>query len=205
MENGFFYGKLPTEDIRLNPAELAARLQTEKGFSNELIEKCEGALRSAMDCRYTARKIALSFPQEDVVDLGFARAESHSLYRNLKGCGEGFVMAVTIGIGTERLLNRLSLLSNAEHFITDALASAAVEAVCDRAEEIIKGDLVCRPRFSPGYGDLSLEIQPKLLAMVEGQKLLGITLSNSLLMSPMKSITAIMGVCHEEHPRRTEE
>lgn len=197
MEAGFVYGKLEQEAIALNPKEMAARLKTEQGFTNPLIERCEAELRKVLDCRYAAARVPVSFPKEDVVDLGAFRAESHSLYRNLSGCSEAFLFAVTLGMGVERLLNRLSMLSGAEFFVTDALASAMVEAACDAAEEKIRGGLLCRPRFSPGYGDLSLEVQPALLEQVQGRKLLGITLGATLLMSPMKSITAIMGVYHE--------
>lgn len=198
MEQGFVYGKLEQEAIVLNPKEAAARLKTDQGFTNPLIQNCEAELRKVLDCRYAAAKVPVSFPKEDVVDLGAFQAESHSLYRNLTGCSEAFLFAVTLGIGVERLLNRLSMLSGAEFFVTDALASAMAEAACDAAEKKIQGGRRCRPRFSPGYGDLSLEVQPALLKEVQGQKLLGITLGATLLMSPMKSITAIMGVYDED-------
>ena len=51
-----------------------------------------------------------------------------------------------------------------------------------------------KPRFSPGYGDLPIEIQPKILTVLSADKTLGITLNESYLMTPVKSITAIMGV-----------
>lgn len=198
MEQDFVYGELPEEKLRINPKELAARLQTDRGYTNALMEQCEAELRRVLACRYTARHVSVAC-DGDEIDLGFATVKSHSLSRNLKGCKEAFVFALTLGMGVERLLNRLSLLSESEFFITDALASAMAEAACDCVEaELKKGGLAFRPRFSPGYGDLSLELQPNLLRFLEGQKLLGVTLNPSLLMTPMKSITAIMGVCHEE-------
>lgn len=200
MEKDFVYGTLQGDALRINPAELAARLQAEKGFTNDLVERCKEQLFEALDCRYAGRLVKVACDQ-DTVDLSFAKVHSHSLSRNLEGCREAFVFAVTLGMGVERLLNRLSLLSESEFFITDALASAVAEAACDRAAEAIAKDKVCKPRFSPGYGDLELELQSEILKLVHGQKLLGITLTPSLLMVPMKSITAIMGVCHEEHTR----
>lgn len=194
MEQGFLYGRLMPSEIVINPKEAAARLQTEAGFSNALIVKAEEELYRVLDCRYSAVRTTVAFPQENVVELGGFRTESRSLFRNLQGCGEAFLFGVTLGMGVERLLGRLSVLSGAEFFMTDALASAMAEAACDAAETAIRGGLSCRPRFSPGYGDLSLEVQPELLRRIQGQKLLGITLGGTLLMSPMKSITAIMGV-----------
>ena len=119
---------------------------------------------------------------------------SATLIKNLQGCREVFVFAVTLGLGVDRLLTQLSLVSPSKHFITDALASAMAEAAADKAEEIIKGTLACRPRFSPGFGDLSIELQPRILNLLNAQRLLGITTNNSLLMSPGKSVTAIMGI-----------
>ena len=113
--------------------------------------------------------------------------------KNLGGCGEAFVFAATLGYGVDRLLSRLSVISGAEYFITDALASAFAEAACDSAEaEICKG---CggRARFSPGYGDLPLEIQPQILASVDAARRLNITLAKNLMMTPSKSVTAIKG------------
>ncbi|MBR3258643.1 MAG: vitamin B12 dependent methionine synthase, partial [Eggerthellaceae bacterium] len=46
----------------------------------------------------------------------------------------------------------------------------------------------------PGYGDLPLEVQPDLLGLLDASRRLGITLSDSLLMSPTKSVTAIVGL-----------
>lgn len=198
MGQGLIYGKLEETELKLNPKEMAARLNTEVGFTNILVQQCETELRKALDCRYAATMVLVSFPQEDVVELDGVLVKSHSLYRNLLGCTQAFLFAVTLGMGTERLLNRLSMLSGAEFFITDALSSAMAEAACDAAEEKIRDGFASRPRFSPGYGDLSLEIQPMLLDRIQGQKLLGITLGASYLMSPMKSITAIMGVYHED-------
>lgn len=200
MEKDFVYGTLKGDVLQLDPAELAARMQTEKGFTNDLVENCREQLLQALDCRYAARRVKISC-DGDEVDLTFAKVKSHSLSKNLQGCNEAFVFAVTLGMGVDRLLNRLSLLSESEFFITDALASATAEAACDCAEEAIAKDIVCRPRFSPGYGDLTLNLQPEILKIIHGQKLLGITLNPSLLMVPMKSITAIMGVCHEEYTR----
>lgn len=197
MEKDFVYGTIQKDALCLNPAELAARLQAEKGFTNDLVAHCKEQLFKALDCRYAAKRIKVQY-REDAVDLTFAKVNSHALSRNLQGCQEAIVFAITLGMGVERLLNRLSLLSEAEFFITDALASATAEAVCDYAEAELAKGLVCRPRFSPGYGDLELNLQPEIVKLINGQKLLGITLTPSLLMVPTKSITAIMGVCHEE-------
>ena len=68
------------------------------------------------------------------------------------------------------------------------------EAAAGETEKRIKGDIVCRPRFSPGFGDLTLEVQPRLIRSIDAQKLLGVTVGKTYLMSPMKTVTAIIGI-----------
>ncbi len=50
-----------------------------------------------------------------------------------------------------------------------------------------------RPRFSPGYGDLSLEVQKDFFRLLPCQKI-GLTLMDTLIMSPEKSVTAFVGI-----------
>lgn len=52
-------------------------------------------------------------------------------------------------------------------------------------------------RYSPGYGDLDLEIQPKLLKLLDGEQI-GITTNSSHLLLPQKSITALIGLSDRE-------
>ncbi len=189
-----FYAEIPSEIITLDSNESAARLKVARGYTSELIEKCESSLRKEIDCRYCGVRVKVSFPSENMIDMGFGELESRSLYKNLNGCEEAFIFAVTIGHNVDRMLKKMSITSVAEHFVTDALASAFAEAACDCAENEIKGELKCKPRFSPGYGDLPLSIQPQVLAIVDAGRLLNITLGKTLLMSPSKSITAIMGI-----------
>ena len=51
-----------------------------------------------------------------------------------------------------------------------------------------------RPRFSAGYGDFKVENQRLFFEYLESTKLLGLTLNDSYLMSPSKSVTAIVGI-----------
>ncbi len=195
MSGGIIYGEIPESEIIIDSLELAARLKTKKGYTDDTIAKCEQELRKVVQCRYSAARVKAGYPSEGVIDLGFGEFQSIDLYRNLGGAKEAFIFAVTIGIGVDRHLMRLYSLSAAEHFISDGIASALAEAACDRVNEILAAGLDCRKRFSPGYGDFPLELQPKVLETVNAGRLLGITLSSSLLMTPKKSITAVMGIC----------
>ena len=182
------------DDIVINQNEIAARLKVKRGYTDNLMEECQKRLANVIQykCAYIRTNVDLS--SENVCDFGFMTVESSHLYRNLSGCREAFVMAVTTGIGVDRLLARLNVTSQAEHFVTDGLSSAAIESFCDYVSDQMKQGLNCAPRFSPGYGDVSIEVQKPLLQRLNAAENLGISLNSACLMTPIKSITAIMGV-----------
>ena len=80
-----------------------------------------------------------------------------------------------------------------------AIGAERIEALCDafcdklKAEKSEKG-LFLRPRFSAGYGDLSIELQRDIMRALDCGRKIGVTLNESLLMSPSKSVTAIVGI-----------
>lgn len=188
------YKQLDQNELVISDIEAAARLKTKKGYTNEIIKHCESVLRQTMRPAFSAAKVSVKYPRPECVDFGFGEFQSEDLYENLNGAKEAFIFAVTLGIEVDRLLIRLYSTSPAEHFITDAIASALAEAACDKADSLLRSGLTCGKRFSPGYGDFPLETQPKILETVNAGRLLNITLSKTLLMVPKKSITAVMGI-----------
>ncbi len=187
------------EDVCINRNEMERRLGVEKNYNDELIELEKKRLMSLLSYRCAYIRTDIDLRKENVVDFGFMLAESRNLYKNLKGCNEAFVFALTCGIAVDRELAKMKICSQAEFFVLDALASAAADSFCDYAAKKIQGKISCVPRFSPGYGDLSLTLQKPLLDRLDAQWLLGISLSPSFLMTPMKSITAIMGIKNEKN------
>ena len=88
---------------------------------------------------------------------------------------------------------------------TCALPISAVEALCDEVNEKIRKEaeergLYARPRFSPGYGDFPLEVQRDFERILMMRKKTGIALTDSLLMTPTKSVTAVIGLSPEKRP-----
>ena len=189
----YFDGALPAARLIRSDAETAARLSVKKGFTDSRIEECDAMLRPHLDARYTGVRVEI-LHYEDGVDLGFGKIQSAVLAKNLSRCREAFVFAVTLGHGVDRYLSRLGATSPASHFITDALASAYAEAACDLAAFEIAAGAPTAPRVSLGYGDMPLSAQPDLLSFIKADKRLHITVGASYLMTPAKSITAIMGV-----------
>ena len=135
----------------------------------------------------------------DEIDLGFARVRSHSLAICLEGCCEVIVFAATVGAQIDRFIEKYSIASPSRAVMLQALGSERVEALCDAfCEEMAEFEdqrgNVLRPRFSPGYGDLPLELQRDIFAFLTPTSKIGITLNENCFMLPEKSVTAIIGV-----------
>lgn len=183
-----------SEKLVINKNEAAVRLKIPRSYTDETITRCENNLRRVLSPKYAYTKVAVEIKSDNICDLGFGDIESYDLVKALDGCKEAFILGVTIGIGADRLISRLSLTSPAESFITDALASAAAESLCNYADNLLRGMGKKPFRYAPGYGDMPLSYQPAVLAALNADYTLGITLNSACLMTPMKSITAIMGI-----------
>lgn len=186
------YFAIDKTKLSVDEKELKRRLSVSSEFDVSVYDKAVSEVLRESTPKACFVKIPVSV-DDSFVNFPFGKVESRDLAKNLSGCDEAFVFAVTLGHGAERLLSKMSHLSAADFFIYDAVGSALAESVCDEAEKIIKGDMECKPRFSPGYGDFPLSAQKDVLALVNAQRLLGITLTDTCLMIPQKSITAIMG------------
>lgn len=120
---------------------------------------------------------------------------SRDLSKNLQGGRRVVLFAATLGVGMDRLIAKYQRLSPARAVMLHAIGAERIEGVCDefcRGLAAEKGK--CRPRFSPGYGDVPLDIQKQFFALLQCEKHLGLYLNDSLLMSPSKSVTAFVGL-----------
>lgn len=162
------------------------------GIETEL-EECEKLLLSALSPRACFEEFAIS--RGNMLDLGFAKTQSKSLAANLEGCNRIVLFAATVGAEVDRLILKYGKLSPARALILQAMGSAAIECWCDDVNALITEKYgATKPRFSCGYGDLSLELQLDIFAALNVTKRLGITLSDNLFMTPTKSVTAIIGI-----------
>ena len=186
------YLELTQEDLEITPMELAARLGL-PSVSDPRVKKEESRLRRVISPKIAAKRVRIVREGEGVLDLEFSRVKSRDLEQALEGYEEAYVMAVTLGIGADRLISS-SYVSAARIAVLDGVASALAEALADKATHLLVSDLEHSARFSPGYGDLPLPVEKDLLEFLDSKKTLGITLTDSLLMVPTKSVTAIIGV-----------
>ena len=158
----------------------------------ECLKTARGAARCrAVWCRYPLKR------DGEWLDLGFARTDSRDLRNHLEGCGEILLFACTAGAEMDRRIGRAKLSSPAKGLLMHAIGAQQVEGGCDRlcrrlAEQFPDRELTSR--FSPGYGDLPLAMQREVMEALDCGRTVGITLTESLLMTPSKSVTAIIGM-----------
>lgn len=164
-----------------------------------LVEECWRELELQAAKRVLYREFPLCFLPEGEIDMGCFRTKSEALLRNLTDCDRVVLFAATLGAQTDNLIRRYTRLQMSKAVVMQAAAAAMLEDYCDEINEELKREyekkgLYLRPRFSPGYGDFPLECQPEFLKGLEAGKRMGITLTDSLLMVPSKSVTAVIGV-----------
>ncbi len=136
---------------------------------------------------------------DDHIDLGFTKTFSEALKKHLYGCDEVIIFAATVGIELDRAIARYSRTSVTRALFLEAIGNERIEALCDAfcndiTSELSEKGLISTKRFSPGYGDLPLELQKDIFRALDCPKSIGLTLNESLLMSPSKSVSAIIGI-----------
>ena len=127
--------------------------------------------------------------------------EGKNIKKLLAPCNKCVVMAITVGFELDMKIAALGSSSPALSLLADAAASSAVEDACDACCESIESELGVKltPRFSPGYGDLPMNIQPALLTLTNARRDLGLTIGSGCMLSPIKSVTAIAGIKEVEN------
>lgn len=168
------------------------------------VEDVARRLEGRLTPRYVYRVFPLSFqggtPCLAPVGLTLPGRLANAM---LSGCAQAALLACTLGAEFDRELQGLQARNMAEAVILDACGSAYVEAGCQQAQADISArfpQLYLTDRFSPGYGDLSLSLQPALCAILDVQRRLGLYVTDSLLLNPMKSVTAILGLAPTPRP-----
>ena len=122
--------------------------------------------------------------------LGF-----HTIYFRCIGT---VVLAATLGWEGDRMLRECSVRDMAKGVIMQATLAAYLEESLDGLQEQIKKayaekGLYLRSRYSPGYGDFPISLQKKVLEWTQAPKRIGLTVTESCMLSPTKSVTAFIG------------
>ena len=147
--------------------------------------------------RSVFREFGLSITGDGVLLESGLLLPGRDLAQHLAGCDRAVLLAVTLSAQADALIRRAESRDMAQALALDCAAAALVEEVCDRLEADIftKYPGCYFPfRFSPGYGDLPLDVQPEVCAALDASRRLGLYVTGSLLLNPMKSVTAVIGL-----------
>ena len=155
-------------------------------------------LTAALEPRYVYRVFDLARENGDILLAGTGvRLTGATASTMLAQCCRAALLACTLGPGFDTLLRKEQARDMGRAVMLDACGSAWVESGCNAAEEELRArlpGLFLTDRFSPGYGDLPLDIQPAVCAALDAGRRVGIHVSDSFLMNPMKSVTAVIGI-----------
>ncbi len=123
---------------------------------------------------------------------------SSNLAFNLRGCSQVVLFAATIGAPIDAAIRRATASDPVKASIYQATAAMYVESFVDLFNAFIKDQTEAAggtnpARFSPGFGDCSLENQKLFFSLLNCSKI-GLTLMDTLIMAPEKSVTAFIGI-----------
>lgn len=159
---------------------------------NECIAECrEKLVYKVCYCELDVKRT------QDGLDLGFMKIKSRDLQKNLENCNSAILFGATIGIEMDRLIAKYGRISPSKALIFQAIGAERIESLCDAFNKeinAVKQNYFTHPRFSPGYGDLPLECQKDIFGVLDCARKIGLSLNESMLMTPTKSVTAFIGI-----------
>lgn len=172
------------------------RVKESDATMRRLLEECSNCVYEKAVPKAVYTKVNITV-KNDVVDFGFIKVNSNSLATHFSECDEAYIIAATLGVGIDRLFEKYNRILQTKAAVCDATSSALIESFCDYVTDFVVDGKDAVMRFSPGYGDFSLNHQPDILTFLDATKKVGITLTDSLMMVPAKSVTAIIGIKKE--------
>lgn len=172
------------------------------GNIEALTDECEQSLLESITPKYVWRVFDIGKTAEGVEVKGTPLLfGGKNIAAHLRGCEKCVLLCATLGIGADSVIRRYEASEMEKAVVADCLASAAIEQVCNLAEEEIAAQLEGYNftwRYSPGYGDFPLDIQADFIRTMDAAKRIGLNVSESLILIPRKSVTAVMGISQHE-------
>lgn len=183
-----------------NKREIMRYARIQGGIENyqELIDACITEAEPVLSYRVSYTLLPVSRENDSII-VGNITTHSNTIKKAIRNAQQVLLFAATIGAPFDRLLHRYSVTEPSKALILQAIGAERVESLCDAFcakinDELCKDEKHLTPRVSPGYGDISLSMQRDIFAILDCPRKIGLTLDESLLMSPSKSVTAICGV-----------
>ena len=166
------------------------------------IADCTRELEEAAAPHHILQAVELSRPNADTLEFAGMVVHSRDLFQHLSGCDEAVLFAATLGAPVDLRLERCAKVSMSRAVVMQACAASLIESYCDECQESIAQEaasrgLCLRPRYSPGYGDFDISYQREFLTVLDCPKRIGLTMTESFMLAPSKSVTAVIGLTAE--------
>ena len=158
-----------------------------------IVEDCLELLWKNVSPKYRVREFSLTLGEDNIIDGEVFQTKSKNLSVNLKDCEKILVFAATLGVGADYLIQKYNRLEMSRAVILQAASAAMIEEYCDQVCEGLKREYEEKGLY------LRLNCQGDVLSALDAGKHLGIKLTDSFLMMPSKSVTAVIGVSKKPH------
>jgi cobalamin-dependent methionine synthase I len=214
--NEIIHHRISCEDLKIDKNEIFRYLGyplskinelTESSIEMQMIQESILMMKKNIQPQGVYQKFKITSTEneksENIIKFADASIQSKDLAKNLSNCESVIIFAITIGSGADLLIKKYSKINPALAAILQATGSMLVESYADKLNELINNEAKengykTHPRFSPGYGDLSLLNQNIFFRLLNCTQKIGLTLMDSFIMAPEKSITAFIGLEKEE-------
>ncbi len=166
----------------------------------DLIEGCSNEILSVA----VPRTVYNVFEIDEKYSLSGSifRLQGNDIKKHLQGCRRCVLMAATIGIEVENAIRKAQITDMARAVVLDSCATAAVESLCDEVQDKISAEYkYITSRYSPGYGDMPVEMQKEFALLLDTPRKIGLTVTEADILLPRKSVTAVIGISDTEIPK----
>lgn len=197
---------LKNEDIAITADDIPEILRYLEYSGQEIsdslksqIDECILAVNKSVRPKFVLQEFDMKENGDFPDECSFLSGED--IKRHLKNCHKIILFAATLGIELENTIRRASIKNVADSVIMDSCASTLIEVFCDTIDSRLRlkyNDFYLTTRYSPGYGDLPISVQKDFTRLLDTSRKIGINVSDSGIMIPRKSVTAIIGVSKEE-------
>ena len=173
---------------------------------NLRINECIKETKNEIDTKYVyqiydiKKDLNLNTVQFENTNLILKSKDISELLRN---CDKCVLMCATLGFNIEKNIRRYSYNNLTKGIIIDACATTSIEEVCDLVQDSIldkvaKEEKSLTMRYSPGYGDLDISANRDILNVLDAHRKIGVTVTNTGIMIPRKSVVALIGITNEK-------
>lgn len=172
---------------------------------DKLIDESIDEVDDLIDAKYIYKFFNIIKEDEEIlVDGTNLSLLGADIKEHLKDSDSCIIMAVTLGHEVDKKIRYYEKISMTKAMVLDACASTAIEEVCDRINDdleklVSKDNKNLTFRYSPGYGDLPINMQSDLLETLGTKKSIGLSVTSHNILIPRKSVTAIIGIVNGEY------